>query len=266
MTVVDFHVHAFPDALAQRAMAALEAETDQVKARLDGTIASLLRSMDAAGIDRAVLCSIATKPEQFESILNWSRQIASDRIVPLPSIHPRDPAAAERLDRIAGEGFKGIKLHPYYQDFHIDEEAALPIYEKLQELGLIVVCHTGFDIAFPRIRRADPVGITHVTERFPDLKLVTTHLGAWEDWDEVERHMLGKPIYMELSFSLEPHSRAQAGKLLSEHPMDYLLFGTDSPWTDQAETIQRLRALDLGAARENAILGGNALRLLGESR
>jgi hypothetical protein len=67
--ITDFHTHAFPDALATRAIRALEAETDRVKARLDGRISSLLRSMDYAGIRRSVICSIATKPEQFDSIL-----------------------------------------------------------------------------------------------------------------------------------------------------------------------------------------------------
>ena len=50
MRIIDFHAHAFPDALAERAMPALEAEGD-IRAALDGKVSSLLRSMDAAGID-----------------------------------------------------------------------------------------------------------------------------------------------------------------------------------------------------------------------
>jgi len=86
--IIDFHAHAFPDALAERAIAHLEKEGN-AKAFLDGKVSSLLASMDSAGIERAVVCSIATKPEQFAPILKWSREIASQRIIPLPSVHPK---------------------------------------------------------------------------------------------------------------------------------------------------------------------------------
>jgi uncharacterized protein len=262
--ITDFHTHAFPDALAERAMRTLLAETTVARAYLDGRIASLLASMDRAGIGRAVLCSIATKPEQFDKILAWSRQIASPRILPFPSVHPRDPLARERLGTVAAEGFRGIKLHPYYQEFDLAEEALFPLYERLVETGLILVCHTGFDIAFPRIRRCDPARIARVVERFPALKLVTTHLGAWSDWEEVEKHLLGRPVFMELSYSLGEMAPERARDLLQRHPQEFLLFGTDSPWQDQSETLARLRALELEPGREAAILERNAARLLGD--
>ena len=66
--IIDCHTHAFPDALAERAMAQLLAETDSVTAFLDGKLSSLLASMDANNIEKSVLCSIATKPSQFEPI------------------------------------------------------------------------------------------------------------------------------------------------------------------------------------------------------
>ena len=262
MTITDFHVHAFPDSMAGRAMRALEESADGVTAHLDGRVSSLLKSMDCAGIDRAVICSIATKPEQFGSILDWSGRIASDRIIPFPSVHPRDPDMTENLGRVAEEGFKGIKLHPYYQDYYIDEDALFPLYERVVELGLMIVCHTGFDIAFERVRRADPGRILNVVQRFPELKLITTHLGSWDDWDDVRQYLLGKPIYMEISFSLELLPREEARDILGRHPMEYVLFGTDSPWTDQSGAIELLRGLDLDPKREAAILSGNADRLL----
>jgi hypothetical protein len=263
--ITDFHTHAFPDSLAERAIQTLEAETDGVKARLDGRVSSLLASMDRAGIRRAVICSIATRPEQFDPILKWSSQVATDRIVPFPSIHPRDPQARERVRRIREAGFLGLKMHPYYQDFYLDEEALFPLYEEIAAQQLIFVCHTGFDIAFPRIRRCDPVRISRVLSQVPGLPFVATHLGAWEDWEEVRQHLLGRPIHMEISFSLEMLSRGEARDLLLRHPAEHLLFGTDSPWQDQPEALARFRALGLDAERERAILETNADRLLAAS-
>lgn len=265
--IIDFHTHAFPDALAGRAITTLLEEGQKmydVKAYLDGTVASLLASMDRNGIEKSVICSIATKPSQFDPILAWSQKINSGRIIPFPSIHPEDPDAADRVSRIRAAGLKGIKFHPYYQEFDIDEERVFPIYERIQAEGLIVVMHTGFDLAFERIRRADPAKIVRVLETFPALKLVTTHLGAWEDWEEVERHLAGKKIYMEVSYSLDCMTPETARRLILAHPEDHVLFGTDSPWADQGEALQMLKQLNLGEALEHRILRENALKLLAE--
>jgi predicted TIM-barrel fold metal-dependent hydrolase len=219
--------------------------------------------MDDAGIETSVLCSIATKPEQFDPILKWSEQIASPRIVPLASIHPRGHDLIGQARRVAEAGLLGIKLHPYYQCFDIDEEALMPLYRTLDELGLLVVFHTGFDYAFPRERKADPIRILRVLDRVPGLKLVATHMGAWEDWDEVERRLIGHPITLDVSLSLEYLGPARARNMILAHPADRMLFGTDSPWASQADTLRALRELDLGEAREQSILWKNAQALLG---
>jgi hypothetical protein len=218
--------------------------------------------MDEAGIERSVICSIATKPEHFGPILKWSQQIASERIVPFASVHPADPLAAQQVRAAARAGLRGIKLHPYYQEFDMDEERALPIYEAAQECGLIVLCHTGFDIAYPRDRRCDPARIARVADLFPKLALVTSHLGAWEDWDEVRKRLLGKPIYMETSFSIPYMGPAAAKSLIEAHLPEYLLFGTDSPWADQKAAIADIRSLQLRAELERRLLYENARRLL----
>ena len=260
--VIDFHTHAFPDALAERAMPQLEQEGD-VAAVLDGKVSSLLRSMDQAGIDASVVASIATRPQQFDAILEWSAQIASDRIIPFPSVHPADPDVVRHVHLVRERGFRGLKLHPYYQDFDLDEARLRPLYAAAQDCGLVVLCHTGFDPAFPRVRRGDPERILRVVEAFPRLAFVAPHLGAWDDWDEVDRHLTGRPVWMDLSYAIDLIEPERARSLILRHPPDYMLFGTDSPWAGQRETIDWVRSFGLGAEREALIFGGNAARLLG---
>lgn len=264
--IIDFHTHAFPDALAERAIPALEHEAieagSDIKAFHGGKVSDLLHSMDEAGIERSVICSIATRPEQFKSIFRWSEDIASARIIPFPSFHPEDRDYREHIKRIAGEGFLGVKFHPYYQEFYLAEDRMLPIYEALAEAGLMIVMHTGFDIAFPRDRRCDPAQVVEVYERFPGIKLITTHLGAWEDWDEVRELLIGKPIYMELSFAVE-YLGAGMREMMEAHPSEFLFFGSDSPWTGQAETLAAVQGLGLSDELLEAVLSGNARRMLG---
>ena len=259
--IIDFHAHAFPDQVAASAIPYLEEEGD-VKANHDGRISSLLAIMDREGVDKSVICCIATRPSQFEAIVSWSKQISSERIIPFPSFHPDDPQAVEHISQIKEEGFKGIKMHPYYQQFFLDDEKLYPAYEKISKLGLILVMHTGFDIAFPRIRRCDPRQILNVMTHFPELKMVTTHLGAWQQWAEVEDLLAGRKIYMDISYTLGQIDSQTARRIILKHPRKYLLFGTDSPWSGPQKTYKQLQALELGDEREELIIRKNGLTLL----
>ena len=260
--IIDFHTHAFPDAVADKAMSVLQADAEDVKAHLDGKISSLIASMDSCGIASSVVCSIATKPGQFEPIFKWSGQIASDRIIPFPSIHPADTEYRARIAMIKEAGFKGIKMHPFYQDFYLDEDRMMGIYEAISDAGLILVMHTGYDIAFDRIDRADPAKIVEVIGRFSELKLVTTHLGGWQMWDQVRQMLLGKPIYMGISYSMDDLGLERARDLIVNHPAEYVLFGTDSPWKEQSTEVRQVMEMGLDEKRLELMMRGNAAQLL----
>jgi uncharacterized protein len=261
--IIDFHTHAFPDALAGRAMQTLLSEAPGIKACLNGTLGDLGRSMQTCGIRHSVVCCIATKPSQFDPILQWCEEVRSEMFFPLPSVHPADPDRLDHIRLIKARGFKGVKLHPFYQDFHADEDRLLEMYEVMAREDLLLEIHTGYDIAFPRQRRADPEKLLRIQQAFPGLKLVATHLGAWEQWDEVEDLMMGSSIRMETSFAMECMSQDQARRIIINHPPGYLLFGTDSPWTDQANALRLLSGLGLPQDRLERILWGNAAELLG---
>ncbi len=262
MLAIDVHTHAFPDRLAERAIAALEAQAPSCRAFLDGRLASLVDSMDRAGIETSVVASIATKPEQFPSILAWSREIASRRIVPFASVHPDDSDAVPRLRAVADAGIRGVKLHAYYQAFTVDEERMAPLYAEMERLGLVLLLHAGFDPGFERRRIADPARIAAVAARFPRLKLIAAHLGGWQDWDEGERVLLGRSVCLDVSDCLGWIPADQARRFLERHPAESLLFGSDSPWADQAEAVALARRAGLPQARLDALLRGNAARLL----
>ena len=258
---IDFHTHAFPDQIAATAIPALE-KKGNVKAYLNGTVTDLLKSMDQAGIEQSVVCSIATRPEQFQPILDWSQSIRSQRIVPLPSVHPTDPDRFDHLQQIKDQGFVGLKLHPYYQDFFLDDPELLEFYAKIQELDLMVVMHTGYDIGYPRIRRANPKRILNLLQMVPGLRLITTHLGGWDEWADVRELLTGLPIYMEISFALDFLDQIRLRDLIENHPPEYILFGTDSPWADQATTLKMLAKLGLSGDLYERIVRGNAKALL----
>ncbi len=261
-SIIDFHTHAFPDKLATRAVAFLERQ-GAIRAALDGTVGALLASMDRAGIAAAVVCSIATDPGQFGSILRWSTAVAGPRLFPFPSVHPAAADPAGEVGQIAAAGFRGVKLHPEYQDFHVDDPALDILYRALEKAGLIVLFHAGHDIGFPDSDRAAPNRLLAVHRAFPDLKIVASHLGGFRRWEEVAANLLGCEIWLDTSYTIGHIPSGLLREILLGHRPDRLLFGTDSPWTDQAVEVANIRGLDLPAALTDLILGGAARALLG---
>lgn len=259
--VIDIHAHAFPDALAPRAVAHLARQAD-VRPRLDGTVGALVASMDRAGIDAAVVCSVATDPAQVPSILRWSAAIAGERIIPFPSIHPAAPDGASLVRQAADAGFRGVKLHPEYQDFFVDDPGLADLYGALAAAGLVLLLHAGHDIGFPDSDRAAPRRILAVHRAFPDLSVVAAHLGGYRRWAEVAETLLGSGVYLDTSFAVRRAPEPLLRTILIGHRPDRLLFGSDSPWADQAEEIAAIRGLGLPTELEVGILGRNARALL----
>lgn len=265
-TIIDFHVHAFPDSLAAKAVGALTGGERQMRAHLDGRIDSLLASMNRYRITASVVCSIATKPGQFRPILEWSRQIKSRHIEPLASVHPDDPELFRHLAEVREQGLLGIKIHPYYQNFLLDSKRVIDLLKCARDHDLMVVCHTGYDIAFPREQRADPARLARAFAAVEGLCLVATHGGAWDDWQAAATILNGLPIFRETSFCLGWMPDDRFLNLMATIPEGYLLFGSDSPWNDQGAELDRIRRLKLPRSRERSLIHDNAARLLQQRR
>src|SRR5690606_8177531 len=132
--------------IAERAITKLVLAGKGITAHLNGTLTDVLVSMERSGVDISVILPIATKPTQVEGITNWSKTIQSERIISFGSIHPEYNGWKDEIKRMLDNGIRGVKFHPDYQDFFVNDEKMFPIYEGLFDAGMIVVFHAGLDI------------------------------------------------------------------------------------------------------------------------
>ncbi len=272
--VIDFHTHAFPDALAPRAIAGLAATAASCgyAPHTDGTVAGLLSSMDRAGIARSVVCNIATNPRQMQKVNDFAIATAREnpRLIPLGSLHPAAPVEemAREMDRLSDAGIPGIKVHPDYVGVTLDGPAFEPIFTLAAERGMFVITHAGFDPVSPDKTYCTPDMLLGVHAAHPDLRLVAAHTGGFDREDEVLDKLCGTDIYLDTSLSAVRASRdpAWGGKcaeILRRHRPDRLLFATDTPWSTPEEELSFLDALGLPTETVALILHGNAEGLLG---
>lgn len=262
--IIDIHTHTFPDELAARALEVLQGNS-QVPAYTDATNAGLLESMRGAGVDKSVIVPIATKPGQVRPINSWAKMINSSYqdLICFGTLHPDQDDWFSEIAQLRADGIKGIKLHPDYQLFFVDDTELFPIYQALADTGLILLFHAGVDIGLPPPVHCTPDRLAKVLDAVPDLTVIAAHMGGYLCWEEAEKHIMGRNLYLDTSYSLADLGPERMAELIKAHGPDRVLFGTDSPWTDQAAEIAAISALDLADDEITAVLGGNASRLLG---
>ncbi|MFA5658750.1 MAG: amidohydrolase family protein [Oscillospiraceae bacterium] len=261
--IIDFHTHAFSDEIAARAMEKLEATCD-MKAYSCGTVFALLEHYKACGVDKAVLLPIATKPTQQTVINNWAKSVEGDVIIPFGSVHPDSADALNELERIKSMGMKGIKLHPDYQGFFVNDEKLFPIYEKCEQLGLIIVFHSGYDPVSPKKIHCLPEMIPKLIMKFPYLKIVLAHLGGMNCFSDVEYMLAGLKtnLYFDTAYIAGNCPDEQIMRIIKKHGADKILFASDFPWHSPVQEIEMINRLELSQNEKDNIFYKNAARLL----
>lgn len=259
--VIDIHTHIFPDDLAERALKQLTSRSGE-KAYTDGTAAGLEESMRKYGVERSVTLPVSTRPGQTPSINAYVISHPSPRLIHFGTLHPDYENLDQEIEKLVRHGIKGVKFHPDYQNFFVDEERMFPIYERVADAGLIALFHAGLDIGLPDPIHAPPERLARVLDRVPNLTVIAAHFGGFQMWNEVERHLIGRDVWLETSFTLAWLPREDFVRMARRHGIQRVLFGTDSPWADQGEEIQRLLHSGLSPAELQAVFHDNAVRIL----
>lgn len=259
--VIDAHTHCFPDELAPRAMEVLIKNCD-VQPVLDGTLGDLRASMRRSGVDRSLVMPIATRPSQAASINRWAKEITRDGLISFGSVHPMQEDLHAEIDRLVDYGIPGIKLHPDYQQFYVDDQAVIPMFRALADAGLIVLFHAGIDIGLPPPVHCPPDRLARLLDAVPNLTIIAAHMGGYRCWEDVRRLLAGRDIYFDTSYTIQDLGAEPMTELIKAHGADKVLFGTDSPWTEQSAEVASIKSLKLSSDEIEAILGGNAARLL----
>lgn len=261
--IIDMHTHCFPDKIAERALESLSHCSGGVTPQHSGSYSSLLKNIRAGGADKAVVLNIATNPRQQTSVNNFAISLLDvDGIIPFGSVHPDSPESLSELERLKSAGIKGIKFHPDYQNFFVDEERMIPLYEKAAELGLVTVFHAGVDIGYPEPVHCTPKRLKNILPAFGGAPVIAAHFGGWLMWKDVMRCLTGENVYFDTAYCYSRIPPLFAKMIIEEHGADKILFGSDMPWSSAENEIRFIKSLDLPEEQTEKILGLNAKKLL----
>ncbi len=274
--IFDAHMHIQPwEMVNPDVLAMVDDESHRGAKEVLSSAASVLRFLDAEGIDRAC-CINYVSPDVIgftREVNDWIAEFTRhhrDRLLPVGSVNPlHEIDVRGEIRRVLDLGIRMIKIHPPHQLFaanaHRGELWQLAeIYRECEERGVPVMFHTGTSV-FPRARNvfADPMPIDDVAIDFPRLPIILAHAG--------------RPLYGETAFFLARRHRnvyLEISGIPPRHLLRYVprvadlaskvLWGTDWPSpgvTSPRKNVEEFRVLGLGAEVEKQILWDNASRL-----
>jgi uncharacterized protein len=274
---IDFHVHLpTPDWLDVSMKGYVEAAESYFRSKV------ARRSLDELAGDYEEL-------EMLAVLLAWDAETATGRprvtnelvaqacrdhpeaFVGFGSVDPlKGKTAIDELERIEQLGLKGVKLHPSLQAFAPDDERHWPLYEKCQEIGLVLLFHTGtsgIGAGQPggqgiRLDYARPIRLDAVAASFPDLQIIAAHFGYPWHLELLAMALHKTNIYIDISGWAPRYIPIEVMRDMKGRLQDQFLFGSDYPFIQPKRCLEELSGLDLPPEVLKKVLLENGKRLL----
>jgi len=277
--IVDAHTHIFPGGFIADRDALLREEPvfaelyASPRARM-ATAADLLRAMNEAGVDHAVVAGFAWRDPDRCRLHNdalLAAAAASDGrlsavcCVPLGSV----AAAVAEIDRCAAAGARGFgELRPEALGIDIGRDRVVPaVAEAAAAHGLPLLLHASEPVGhgYPGKRGQSLGGIWQMITMHPELTTVLAHLGGglpfYAHMPEV-RAVFAR-TYIDTAATPWLYERGVYRVVAALIGAERILFASDYPLRHPRADLAILRAAGLNDDECAAILGGNAAGLLG---
>ena len=196
-----------------------------------------------------------------------------DRLIPVASYDPEVSVEAniETLSRLKGR-ILGVKLFPTMHFLDPASRRLDPLYEFLQEEGLVLIVHTGCDPGIwelpPMCETARPSRLTRVARRYRDLDIVVAHMGSYSllqpgifFHEAVELGRVSGNVY----FDTSAVDRYFIVKGVRKIGLDRIFYGSDYPYMGgltMSDLIREVAEAGLSPREVEVVLYENPRRFL----
>lgn len=261
MEIIDAHAHIYPEKIAKKATETIGVFYDIEMQMPAGTADRLIEEGGEAGVSRFVVHSVATTAHQVRSINEFIKREcdAHPEFIGFMTLHQdlSEEEIESEVNWAKENGFKGIKLHPDFQKFNIDDENVEKLY-KFAGKGFPILLHMGDD----RYDFSNPERLIKIAKKYPDTDFIAAHFGGYRCWDKVDGYKDMQNVYFDTCSSLAFISIAKATELIKTFGADRFFFATDFPMWDAKAEIERFNKLPLTEKEREMIFSKNIKRLL----
>jgi hypothetical protein len=195
-----------------------------------------------------------------------------DVLIPFGSVDPhRGKLAVRQVHEQIEAGVRGFKFHPNTQAFWPNDRDFYPIYEAIQEAGLISLFHsgtTGIGAGMPggggvKLKYSQPMAVDDVAADFPGMNIILAHPSfPWQN--EALAIAVHKPnVYIDLSGWSPKYFPEILIQYTNTRLRDKMLFGSDYPLITPDRWLSDFEKLAIRDEVRPLVLKENAVRLLG---
>ncbi len=220
----------------------------------------LLRQMDENGVDRAVLVPVEEQIVAFNHAGNVYvlEQVRArpDRFVGFAVANPWfGQEAVRELEWALGEGLRGLKLHPVYQGYPMNNDIVYPLIEVAARHRVPVYAHCG------SAHFGEPLRLVELARRYPDVTFIMGHSSFSDFWNDLPRcHQFAPNVLFETSRNT-PGNVHQIGRDIGT---DFIVFGSNAPEHYYHVDMPMLREIFPDPGDQEKIFHRNMARALGE--
>ena len=261
MEIIDAHAHIYPAKIAQKATEAIGVFYDIKMEMPAGTPEQLLEDGARAGFSKYVVHSVATTAHQVRAINEFiKREIdAHPEFIGFMTLHQdlTEQEVFEEVEWAIKNGFKGVKLHPDFQKFNIDDESVEKFYRAVGD-RLPILFHIGDD----RYDFSKPIRLVKMAKKYPNVNFIAAHFGGYRCWDDAYLYDGLNNVYFDTCSSLAFISADKAKELIERFGADKFFFATDFPMWDAVGELERFNKIPLTKEERQMIFAGNVKRLL----
>ncbi len=262
MEIIDAHAHIYPEKIAKKATDTIGTFYDIEMEMPAGTAERLLEDGARAGVGRYVVHSVATTAHQVRSINEFIKREmeAHPEFIGFITLHQdlTEEQVLAEVEWAVENGFRGIKLHPDFQKFNIDDEVAEKFYRAASG-RLPILFHVGDD----RYDFSKPERLVRMARKYPELTFIAAHFGGYRCWDDASLYVGLPNVYFDTCSSLPFISAERARNIIDMLGAERFFFATDFPMWDAVGEMERFNKIPMTAREREMILSGNIKRLLG---
>ena len=276
--VLDFHTHIFPPWLKERRerYLARDATFGELYANPRAKMATadeLIAAMVEDRVDVSVVMGIGWTDFGMACEVNdyiiESVSRHPDRLVGFAGVNPAwSDKAINEAERCATAGLKGIgELHPDSQSFDLGDKSTMArLMEVARAHNLIVTTHSSEPVGHLYQGKGEtrPEVLWRFIQNFPDATIVCAHWGGglpfYALMPEVAETLTN--VYFDTAASPFLYTPQVFETVASLVGAEKILLGSDYPLLSARRLMQQIDENTLSNAEREAILGGNAAKLL----
>jgi len=220
----------------------------------------LIDELEKNGVDVAIIRPFKPSDYNYDRANQYIANVQNQytNLYGFGRVNPWEKNAPQQVEMIYSYGLKGLHLHPWEDNFPINDPVVYPTIRMAEKYKLPVYVSTGY----PNV--SEPLQLWEMAMAFTGVTFIATHGGQLDmsglSFDEaLAASERAKNIMFDLS---GVYRRDFIELLIKTAGEESVIFGSCVPYMDMSLEIERIQAAQISEEQKNKIFAENIRKLI----